>query len=119
MVASAVDDTNGTAAITPPATGGPYTSYQLTVCEKANSSACLTVPDCAAANIGSCPIPGCSPFTTYTVVAVGTAAGIPDSAPSAAAEFTTRISCVAGRRAQAVGACLLAQLRAIGASARN
>lgn len=61
------------------------------MCEKANPTTCLTVPDCAVANINNCPIPGCTPDTTYTVVAVGKAQGIPDSPPSAPAEFTTPI----------------------------
>ena len=90
VVASAVDPTSGDAIVTSPPTGGPWDKYKLTVCEKANNSTCLVVPDCLA-TAASCPIPGCTPATTYTVVVVAQRTGSPDSSPSNRADFTTPI----------------------------
>lgn len=91
MAASALSPTTGQAAVTAPTTGGPFTSYALTVCEKATPANCVTQPDCAAANIAACPLTNLTPATTYTVVAVGKASGIPNSPPSVPAEFDTPI----------------------------
>ena len=66
--AIAVDSTTGKAVVTPPLTGGPWVEYRLTACEAPNNSTCLSVPNCLV-TATSCPIAGCTPGTTYNVMA--------------------------------------------------
>lgn len=65
IVGAAAPTTTGEATITapasPPANGGSWTSYGLTVCEKAAPNVCVTQTDCAAANIAACPLTNLNP----------------------------------------------------------
>ena len=86
-----MDDTSGQAVVAPPPTGS-WTSVQLTVCEVAAPTNCVSgVPACAVNATGpaTCAIPGLQPATQYNVSAVAQKAGSPDSQPSTAT-FTTR-----------------------------
>ena len=66
VIASATP-TNPTSAdlvITPPTNGGPWTSYNVTLCPTpAGSGSCVTV-NCTDPN--NCPVPGLQPGTTYS-----------------------------------------------------
>lgn len=70
---AATTTTSTTVKVTPPAEGGPFTNYILTVCPAAGpASACKNV-NCAPANIAACPLTGLTPDTDYKVTAVAVA----------------------------------------------
>lgn len=87
------------ATVTAPTSGGPWDQYRLTVCETDAPQTCLNVPLCdiaAGVDPTECPIPGATPFTNYTVVAVALKAngtsGVVESLPSNADTFRTLIA---------------------------
>ena len=89
MVADAVDDSTGQAVLTPPVTGRPWATYELTVCVRGASPAdCLgtaatagstPVVTCTAAAdkdaSTTCPLPGLKPETVYDITAVAIQSG--------------------------------------------
>lgn len=84
------------ATVTEPITGGPWDSYRLTVCETGTTN-CREVACNITAGVDptKCPVPDCSPFTEYTVVAVALKAngsGTIESLPSNAGTFKTLIA---------------------------
>lgn len=92
-----MDATSGEATVTPPASGGPWDQYRLRVCEAARPLVCLAgVPLCPAA-AATCAIPGCQPFTNYTVTALAlkpdpnNVGQMIESSVSSPAGFRTRI----------------------------
>lgn len=88
-----VSPTQGQAVVTSPLTGRPWSTYNLTVCEATNPTVCLSNVICPV-NPGlptTCPIPGCTPVTKYTVVAMAQKPNSPDSEQSNTANFTTPI----------------------------
>ena len=93
------DAFSGVATVTAPTSGGPWDQYDLTVCETDAPSTCLSVPLCtivAGVDPTVCPIPGATPFTNYTVVAVAQKAngtsGTIESLPSNEDIFETLIA---------------------------
>jgi hypothetical protein len=89
------------ATVTAPPTGGPWEQYRLTVCVEGTTTCLPNVPLCpivAGVEPTSCPIPGATPFTNYTVVAVALkpdgSGGTTESPPSNVDPFQTRIECV-------------------------
>ena len=58
-----VTPTSATAKVTPPATGGPYDNYKLTVCPKFGPASDCKQFDCAPADIAACPLTGLTPNT--------------------------------------------------------
>lgn len=99
MVGPGQDATSGVANVTAPTSGGPWDQYRLTVCETAAPQTCLqNVPLCniaAGVDPTSCAIPGVTPLTNYTVVAVALKAngtsGTIESLPSNKDTFVTLI----------------------------
>ena len=92
------DAFSGVATVTAPTSGGPWDQYELTVCETDAPQTCLSVPLCtivAGVDPTECPIPGATPFTNYTVVAVAQKAngtsGTIESLPSSEDIFETLI----------------------------
>lgn len=93
------DPFSGVANVTAPTSGGPWEQYRLTVCETAAPQTCLqSMPLCditAGVDPTECPIPGASPFTEYSVVAVALKAngtsGTIESLPSNTDTFRTLI----------------------------
>lgn len=94
------DAFSGVATVTAPTSGGPWDQYKLTVCETDAPLTCLpSVPLCsivAGVDPTVCPIPGATPFTNYTVVAVAQKAngtsGTIESLPSNEDIFETLIA---------------------------
>ena len=85
ITATAVATSPTTAAVTlnPPSTGGPVSSYTVTMCSTAGG-ACVT----AACPTINCLVPGLTPNTQYSTTAVATQSGKP-SAPSEPVSVTT------------------------------
>lgn len=99
MADPGLDAFSGVATVTEPSSGGPWDQYRLTVCETDAQQTCLTVPLCnitVGVDPTECPIPGASPFTNYTVVAVALKAngtsGTIESSPSNEDIFETLIA---------------------------
>ena len=59
---AATTPTTTTAKVTPPALGGPWDNYKLTVCKAPGNTDCKTF-DCAPANIAACPLTDLTPNT--------------------------------------------------------
>ena len=84
-------NTAGVAHVTPPLSDRPWATYDLKVCVKGTAD-CRNITGCVAnANkdaVTDCPIPGCTPDTTYDVWATAQKTGLtsPQSAPD---DFTT------------------------------
>lgn len=85
---AATTTTATTVKVTPPALGGPWTSYQLTVC-KAGTTTCKTF-SCLPANINACPVTGLDPNTDYHVTVVAKKTGSPDSLVGGPDTFKTK-----------------------------
>ena len=92
------DPYSGVATVTAPTTGGPWQQYRLTVCVEGATTCLPNVPLCAivaGVEPTSCPIPGATPFTNYTVVAVAlkpNGTGTVESLPSNVDPFQTLIA---------------------------
>ena len=56
--------TTVTTTITPPASGGPYPTYNVTLCPSNGVGSCVTA---TCADPTNCPVTGLQPGTTYTV----------------------------------------------------
>ena len=61
--ATPTSPTTATAVITPPASGGPYPTYNVTLCPSSGAGTCVTA---TCSNPTSCPITGLQPGTTYS-----------------------------------------------------
>ena len=76
--------------MTPPGNNRPWASYTLKSCVKGTTTCqTITCPAHADANgLTHCPIPNCTPATSYTVTAVAVKTGLtsPESEPD---DFTT------------------------------
>jgi hypothetical protein len=83
----ATSPTTADVAVTPPTSGGPWTSYKLTICPlQGPASKCQTVTCTTPAQ---CPVTGLDPETTYTTQTVAYDANNSPSAPSPYDTFTT------------------------------
>lgn len=72
-------------AITPPSSGGPWTSFNVKLCPQSGGS-CITTT-CADPN--KCAASGLTPFTTYAASVVAVGPGGATSPVSAPSTFTT------------------------------
>ena len=61
--ASPTSPTTATVVITPPANGGPYPTYNVTLCPASGTGTCVKATCTDPTN---CPITGLQPGTTYT-----------------------------------------------------
>ena len=61
--ATPTSPTTATTVITPPATGGPYPTYNVTMCPSSGNGTCVTATCTDPTN---CPVTGLQPGTTYT-----------------------------------------------------
>ena len=85
---AATTTTSTTVKVTPPAEGGPFDKFVLTVCPSAGPATACKAVDCAPANIAACPLTNLTPDTNYDVTAVAVA-GTQVSQPSNKDTFKT------------------------------
>ena len=74
VAATPTSPTTATVVITPPATGGPYPSYNVTLCPASGTGACVKATCTDPTN---CPVTGLQPGTTYTTTVSGKAGCMP------------------------------------------
>ena len=92
VAADPVDAVTGMAHCTQPASGGPYETFELTVCIKGTTTCLQNLPLCKITGTGTvtdCPINNVEPLTTYDVTIVAVKADGTKSPVSNTDDFQT------------------------------